>query len=78
MLLVIALSTHLSPVELGWPQLSWVHVFARFKSRASTMFGRLAPCSWSPRVLAQLAPAIGHGRAVPWAISHVGQGRAAP
>ena len=78
MLLVIALSTHLSPVELGWPQPSWVHVFARFKSRASTTFGRLAPCSRSPRVLALLAPAIGHGRAVLWAISCVDRGRVVP
>jgi hypothetical protein len=51
-------------VKLVQPQLSWVHVLACFQIRACTTFGRLAQCSRSPRTLALLPLAAGHGHAI--------------
>jgi hypothetical protein len=73
----IAGDAHLRFVKLVEPQPSWVRVLACFKIRASTTFGRLAPCSRSPCALALLAPAAGRGHTVLQASSHVGRGRSA-
>jgi hypothetical protein len=58
-LLVIGLSTLLSPVELGWSQPSLFGFGQRFKNRVGHRSGRLAPGARSPRAgsRAPLSPA---------------------
>jgi hypothetical protein len=60
---VIALSTLLSPVELGWSQPSLFGFGRRFKNRVGHRSGCLAPGARSPHAGTAVA-GIGHGRPV--------------